>query len=748
MLLAALAVVVLRTPAAGQESELDSRLSDSAPEAGSGGAEAGETGAAAAAPAGTEPAAVEPAQASSRRLIEEIIVTAQKRQQAAIDVPLSLSVIDDEFISQQGITDLQQLSVYVPNANIRLNPVFPDVRIRGFGTGVTNKAFEQSAGLAIDQIPYTRLSYFRGGLYDLERVEVLRGPQGTLYGKNTVAGLFNMIPKDPTDEYTGNLDLQLGELDRRRVEAAVGGPLVEDFLNFRVAGLLYERQGFVRNTTAAVAPAALDRLQGLESNGARVRLAFPNLLGSSLKLSYDRFDIDATGVGAEFKIVPQNTRPLFLRYDPNTDFEPDNYVASVDHPDGSRTKANTIAANWSYDVGEWGIDAVAGHSVLESIVDFDTDYSPAPAGVITSGDDNLQTTGELRLTSPPLSGLLGLGRLFGFDLGTSDLIAGVFYQQRLIRDSFLTLEVDPILLAEAVALQNGPALPVPPPPAEGGIVREASTLRFNQTADAIAGFGQMNWSFLPKWTWQLGLRLQEETKQADWMRTYDTPTAVTFQQVLMWQEFTAEREKSEFQVSPKVSLNYKPTDDVSLFARWSRGFKGGGFNEFATGPSDDELLFDQEKVDEWAIDAKTTLLDGAARLNISLFRMDLDDFQVLTSPPGALTITVINAAKARAQGIESDLTWYPAEWLTIVGTLGLNDSEFLDFKTGTCSQDRENTDGDDDPRCDHTGQPLVRTPKWVSSWTTITTLPLSVVPGLRNLSTSLLGGLGLAHSFT
>ena len=659
---------------------------------------------------------------SEPRVIEEIIVTAQKREEAAINVPLSLSVIDDEFLSRQGITDLQELSVYIPNANIRLNAVFPDIRIRGFGTGVTNKAFEQSAGLAIDQIPYGRINYFRGALYDLERVEVLRGPQGTLYGKNTVAGLFNLIPKDPTDEFTGSLDVQLGELERHRVEAAIGGPLVKDFVSFRVAGLLYERDGFTRNTTAEVNPAALDRLGGIDNEAVRVRLAFPDLLGSSLKLSYDRFHIEAIGVGAEFAIVPQSTRPLYRRFDPNTDFEPDNRVASVDHPDGSVNEADTIAANWSYDIRGWSVDLVAGHSLLESATSFDADYSPAPASVITSGDDNAQTTAELRFTSPQFSGF--------------DVVAGVFYQRRLIRDSFLTLDVDPVLLSEGLVLQELPPLPLPPlPPNEGGVVKEASTLRFDQTSDAIAGFGQASWTFLPKWTLLLGLRLQEETKKADWVRTFDTPTSVTFTQVLQWEEFTAEREKSEFQVSPKVSLNYRPSDDISLFARWSRGFKGGGFNEFASGPGDDELLFDQEKVSEWAIDAKMKLFDGAANLNVSLFDMKLEDFQVLTSPPGALTITVINAAEARARGVESDLTWYPTRWLTLVGAVGFNDSEFLDFEFGTCSEDRNNTDGDGDPRCDHTGQPLVRAPKWTSALTEITTLPL-------------MGAFGLTHSFT
>ncbi|MGH7896959.1 MAG: TonB-dependent receptor, partial [Candidatus Binatia bacterium] len=300
-------------------------------------------------------AASAPREAPARRILEEIIVTAQKREEAVIDVPVSLSVLDEGFLTEQGIADLQEISSFVPNVNIRLSPVLPDIRIRGFGTGTTNKAFEQSVGLVVDGVPYNRLSYYGAGLFDLERVEVLRGPQGTLFGKNTIAGLFNMIPKNPTDEYTGSVDLQYGEIGRRRAEAAVGGPIVKDVVNFRLAGLVELRDGFVENTTAAVARDAHDRLQGYDRHQFRGRLRFPSLFGTSLLLSYDWFRIDAVGLGAELKVIPEKTRPFFREFDPNTDFEPDNFVASVDHPDGSRTAADTGAATWSYDLGGWGI---------------------------------------------------------------------------------------------------------------------------------------------------------------------------------------------------------------------------------------------------------------------------------------------------------------------------------------------------------------------------------------------------------
>src|ERR1044071_3261917 len=226
---------------------------------------------------GPQPGASAAVAETPRRVIEEILVTAQKREQAAIDVPLSMSVLNDEFISREGITDLQQISTFVPNVNIRLSPVLPDIRIRGFGTGITNKAFEQSVGLVVDGIPYNRVSYYGAGVFDLERIEVLRGPQGTLFGKNTIAGLLNMIPKEPTSELSGSIDAQIGDHDRRRVEAAVGGPILKDFLNARVAGLYDDREGFVRNTTADVDRDAYKYLQGFERRQMRTRLLFPDL---------------------------------------------------------------------------------------------------------------------------------------------------------------------------------------------------------------------------------------------------------------------------------------------------------------------------------------------------------------------------------------------------------------------------------------------------------------------------------------
>ena len=184
-----------------------------------------------------------------------------------------------------------------------------------------------------------------------------------------------------------------------------------------------------------------------------------------------------------------------------------------------------------------------------------------------------------------------------------------------------------------------------------------------------------------------------------------------------------------------MSLNYRPFEHVSLFAHWAKAYRSGGFNAFAyRGSVESELVYDSESATEWGIDAKTTLLDGRARLNVSLYRMDVEDFQVLSRKrlfilPIEFPDT-INAPKARAQGIEADLTWLATDWLTIIGTVGFNDTEYLDFPFNDCARGKENTDGDADPRCDVTGRPFWAAPQWNNTLTASVFFPLSEMPAI------------------
>ncbi|MGH7822324.1 MAG: TonB-dependent receptor, partial [Candidatus Binatia bacterium] len=362
-----------------------------------------------------------------------------------------------------------------------------------------------------------------------------------------------------------------------------------------------------------------------------------------------------------------------------------------------------------------------------------------------TSDDNPQTTGELRATSPSLAGFLGLERLFGLGLGSTDLTLGFFYQDRGIDDDVVNLAFNLPVVAQFAAYNA-----LPPGTPIGGLEEftgvnvpigelgvfdtsagvAATTMLFNQTTRSIAGFAQMDWRVVERWTLQYGMRLTDERKEADWNRTVTQVTGTALA-ALGAEEFTANRSRSELAFTPKASLRYDWSDDISAYAFWAQGFKAGGFNAQAFNDnSADALQYAPEKATAWELGARMWLLGGTANVNLALFRETIEDLQVLTVPPNSVDTSVVNAGEARAQGVELDSTWVPASWLTLTGTLAFNDSEFIDFPLGQCSFDRPDTDGSGDGQCDLTGEPLFRTPKWMSTLVGNLRFPLADVASL------------------
>ncbi|MGH7899654.1 MAG: TonB-dependent receptor, partial [Candidatus Binatia bacterium] len=604
-----------------------------------------------------EPAGKDPAPPTERRVLEEIIVTAQKTEQSLHDVPIAMSVIDDEFLNQQSLTDFAEISRYVPNVRVLPAAFSPRANIRGFGVDEVsggNKSVESPIGVAIDGVSYGNKNYLQTGFFDLDRVEVLRGPQNTLFGKNNSVGLFSMVTKNPTDEFTGFLDAELGAPERRRFEAAIGGPAIPGLANFRLAGLSEGRAGFKRNTTAEVVPEAFDPVVGLDRKAVRVKAQIPDLLGANLVLSYEKFAIDVTGIGLEFAIVPEGTRGFYREFDPNTDFEYGNDVLSTDFRSITRIDIDTFVANASYGIGAFGLNAIVGHSVLKVDNVVDPDTGPIPILMAAAKDTNPQTTFELRSTSPELAGLFGLERLFGWSPGSTDFTAGAFYQRRQVTDSEFTAAFDTALVGAFSVLAGSPppaGVPIPPTPitreAVGSTI-ESTTMFWKETSNTVAGYGQVRWHLAERWTLLGGLRLGNEWKEADWNRVLEGSPPV-FLTAAGFEEFTAHRTRSEFQYAPQVNLRYDVTDDVNLFATWARGFRGGGLNEFAL--RNESLEFDPEEAINWELGTNAELLGGAARLNLALFRTTITDFQLVTQLPGGGLIEITKAGKARSQGV-------------------------------------------------------------------------------------------------
>lgn len=662
------------------------------------------------------------------RVIEEIIVSAQKRDEAVQDVPISMSVMTAEFMVEQGVTDLREALLYVPNVAVEQAGFFAAPRARGFTFNNNNKAFEPPLGLAIDGIPYTRIPYFLAATFDLKRIEVLRGPQGTTFGKNTTAGLIHILTADASDEFSGNFSAQGGDFKRERYEASIGGPIIPEVMRFRLAGFTDTRDGFIENTTDDVNPKAQENFRGHDRDGFRFKLDFPDVAGASLKLSWEDVDLSDLGTGFEIIRASDDVKEFLRAYDPNTDFEQGNNIASLDDQDGREVSIKTFNMELSYDIADWGLVFVGGHSVLEQFLSLDTDFTPAPATLGLGGDKSPTTTAEFRVLSPRLEGFFGLKSLFGADLGNSDFVAGVFYQDRQINDSYFRFIFDlPSylgLIAAASSDGGSSIFSLLPPLGEDQLVEDV-TQTFEQKAKSRAVFTEFKWQFVQDWTLQLGMRYGEEEKEAQWRQFFNQPQPAVVLPQAGLDEFEAEREQNDNQFQHKISINWQPTDNLSLFLHRAEGVKGGGFNAFAFRAVEDELVFFPEFTTEWSFNAKTNWLDNTLVANISVFHMAVDDFQVLSRAPERTNIgigvtLVKNAAEARSQGVEGDIQWLVNDWFTLIGTIGYNKTEYLKFTDNECPPDQT-----DDPNCgDASGKPFPFAPEWNNTLTGLARVPL------------------------
>ena len=202
------------------------------------------------------------AQDTGRLILEEITVTAQKRPETLQDVPISVNVLGNDVLRDAGLDKIEDIQSYVPNLQMTESGISTQMYVRGIGTG-NNQGFEQSVGMYIDGVYYGRQQLIRAPFFDLERIEVLRGPQGVLFGKNTIAGALNMTTAKPTDEFSGSVSLEGGDHGILDARAVVSGPF-SDNVRGRLAVRSYEEDGYYRNTFRGRCPGRIPGSQALQ----------------------------------------------------------------------------------------------------------------------------------------------------------------------------------------------------------------------------------------------------------------------------------------------------------------------------------------------------------------------------------------------------------------------------------------------------------------------------------------------------
>ncbi|MEM1111047.1 MAG: TonB-dependent receptor [Pseudomonadota bacterium] len=667
---------------------------------------------------------------ASAQMLEEVVVTAQKRVESLQDVPISITAVSGEKMSEAGVFKVEDLQTFTPNLSMTETGISTQMYIRGIGSG-NNQGFELSVGQYLDGIYYGRQQLIRLPFLDLERVEVLRGPQSILFGKNSIAGALNMTTAKPTDEFEARIGgAYSDDSDIIDVQGVISGPITEN-LSGRLVGRWYEEDGFVDNSFNNQDEPEREEW-GLR--GA-LRWDATDNLRVDFKAEYHEFDVN----GRQIEIVRDD--PALTEEERQEDFpwvepapipganfqqilgllgQPDaitenrqNNERQADTGDSSSNEMYNYTLNVDWGIGDLTFTSLTGFVGYEFDELCDCDFIGAPVFEAPFSEDYEQFSQEFRLVSP------------GGE--TIDWIAGVFYQT-----SELDF-IDAVVVPENSILGAASSALIPILGTESGRV-------FESDSDLWAVFAQATWNINDAWRLTVGGRYTEETKEGS--RKLDIINSATGEEVSQGiaqiykavfnvdseqlneegHDLNEDRDESIF--TPLVTVQWDVNPDIMLYASASTGFKAGGFD--ARSNIVESFEFEEEEATTYEIGGKTIFADGAAELNFAIYRTDYDDLQV-SQFDGVIGFTVGNAAETRVQGVEIDGRWAITDNLVMGYGLAYLDHEFKDFTNGNCFN-RQEPDGDiveGIQLCDYTGKRGQYTPEWTSTLTFTHTFPIS-----------------------
>lgn len=652
---------------------------------------------------------------SSAPRLDEIVVKAQKREQSVQDVPLSITAISDVQIEQTDMEDLNDLGKFTPNLKVQTNGIYNHIYIRGLGSGF-NEGFDQSVGFFIDDIYYARSHYLIAGLLDVERVEVLRGPQGTLFGKNTVAGAVSIYSGAPHDDYELKGSFTLGKYDLHTYHGVVNLPLIEDRLAGRFSAYFTKRDGFLYNTT-------LDEDDGAQQVfTGRAKLRFEASEDLSVTLAYlkNRGEI-FRGIRSQLSAAVNSEWLTLMRsYDPKTEVDIEDGQTSTDAPNYGVQDSDDFMAYLDYEPADHLFQLILATSAYTRDGGVDFDATPIPMMDVLVDQEFEQISVEFRVVSPA---------------GEIEYVAGLYYLNNTLND-FTDLNGN--FTPDIVTALGASVIGVNPPQELSDLLTQASVVgteerrisRFRQKTESASAFGQLTWYINEDLSLTGGLRYGIDIKDV-WFEQEVDPGLV-FQGIVGMENFSATEKITERDFAPKVSVLWSFSEWGNVYATYAVGGKSGGFNALSLRAS--QTRFEPESANTYETGIKTELLDGQARLNISGFRTDFENLQLNVF--NGFDNIVRNASEAVVQGVEVDFTAMTASNFTLFGAFSYLDSYYAEFSDGPCQTNDTaaaftDTSGGE---CDLKGQPLTNAPKFQGSLSAnqifnLKRMPIDVVVG-------------------
>ncbi|MGB0219818.1 MAG: TonB-dependent receptor [Sinimarinibacterium flocculans] len=686
-----------------------------------------------------QPAAAPPPRATQ---IEEIVVTAQKKEQSLQDVPISVTAVDGAFIQMTNAVDLAEVAAYVPNVRVDADDLgSPQLFIRGFGTNAFNPSFESSVGFVQDEIYFGRPGYFTESMFDVDRVEVLRGPQGTLFGKNTIAGVFNVTSKRPGNFFEADGRYSYGSDNAHRVEGGAGG-MFSDWGGLRVAGLYRSEDGELYN-------GFLDREEEkLTQKAGRLKLLLYPLPNVTSELTAQISDTEAAFWPFQLMQLDDDTRNFLESYDPGIEDDPYDFNTSADTPGFIEKGSETVALNTRWDLGtvagglhDSSLTLVLAGSTFHIDQLNELDVSPADIARLDNHEDHEQISAELRFAARADS-LFGLGREIDFVAGAfwyessytllARIMAGSDIGAYLLTDDFLQL-------ASGGGINLFGPIGLPGIPLIGNLLgpvigEDFYQLDYEQDVSSLAFFGQATWFLTERWAITPGIRINREEKTVDSLGTRQCTLdrlglPICVMSLLLGAENYEQRglERDESDVSPKFVIQYFGDSGVNLYASYARGYKSGGYNSLSfTG---EDLEFEPENAETFELGIKATLLDRSLRVNATVYETRFDNLQVLAF--NGIFFDVSNAASAKSRGLEADFLWLtPFAPLQIMGSVGLLDAKYEDYAAAPAPVRNPQTgELQLDAQQDLGGRTIAFAPKATATLTPMLTFPVFGLTG-------------------
>ncbi len=583
--------------------------------------------------------------------IDEIVVTARKREEKLSDAPLAINAFGGDFLDRSAVGSLEDLEALVPGlvAQTMATSAGGIVYLRGVGSSSSSAFIDQAIAINIDGVAMANAHLLQAGQYDMEQIEVLRGPQALFFGKNSPGGVISIKSREPGDSF--EFDTAAGyefEAQEKFGEVVLSGP-INDQLGVRLFARYSQMEGYYDISTADT-PTSVASSEDHYTPSEEIVVR-----GSLVYEPNERFDLKAKAIFSrlEDEMGPQAQRVWCPTGSPQTNFGltlvvPDSCQLDKDvvtgsrppallfselrnDPDGYRENEQWFASlDMNFDLTDsLTLTSITGfHSVYDA---YAADFMMQAQNLLVAGGDveSDQISEEIRLTS-------------NFDAPINFLVGG-YYETRDGR-GFLTI------------------------PPFGPATRDD----YAQEQMAYSFFGQMTWDITSQLVLSAGARYTHEEKDLE-----ASSPALTF---------TVPVETLEFDdTSPEVTLAYYPTESITLFASYKEGFKSGGFDVGAgvaarafAGAAN---TYDGENVEGFEVGGKFQLLQGNLQLNVTGFTYDYTDLQVSVLDNIALSLSINNAAEAKVRGVETDFVWSPQQFsgLTLLGNAAYLDAKYEEF---------------------------------------------------------------------